>query len=123
MIELFKDIPESTENTLVIAKRCSVMAETRAPILPAFVTSAGRDEAAELCARAESGLQARLECHLFTDSFDERTRQSKSKPYLERLAFELDVIEKMGFPGYFLIVADFIQWAKSKNIQEIPFAR
>ena len=120
MIELFKDIPESTENTLVIAKRCSVMAETRAPILPAFVTSAGRDEAAELRAQAESGLQARLECHVCTESFDERSRQSKLKPYLERLAFELDVIEQMGFPGYFLIVADFIQWAKAKNIPVGP---
>ena len=67
MIELFQDIPEAIENSLVIAKRCSVMAETRAPILPAFATSAGRDEAAELRAQAESGLQARLERHLFTD--------------------------------------------------------
>ena len=68
MIELFQDIPEAIENTLVIAKRCSVMAETRDPILPAFVTSAGRDEAAELRAQAKSGLQARLERHLFSDS-------------------------------------------------------
>jgi DNA polymerase-3 subunit alpha len=120
MIELFQDIPEATENTLVIAKRCSVMAETRAPILPTFVTSAGRDEAAELRAQAESGLQARLERHLFVGSFDESTRHLRSKPYLERLAFELDVIEQMGFPGYFLIVADFIQWAKSKNIPVGP---
>ena len=67
MIELFQDIPEAIENSLVIAKRCSVMAETRAPILPAFATSAGRDEAAELRAQAESGLQARLERHLFTE--------------------------------------------------------
>ena len=102
MIELFQDIPEAIENTLVIAKRCSVMAETRAPILPAFATSAGRDEAAELRAQAQSGLQARLERHLFSDSLDEAARQSLSKPYVERLAFELDIIEQMGFPGYFL---------------------
>ena len=120
MIELFQDIPEAIENTLVIAKRCSVMAETRAPILPAFATSAGRDEAAELRAQAQSGLQARLERHLFIDSLDEAARQSLSKPYVERLAFELDIIEQMGFPGYFLIVADFIQWAKSKNIPVGP---
>ena len=120
MIELFKDIPEATENTLVIAQRCSVMAETRAPILPAFITSAGRNEAEELRAQAQSGLQARLERHLFTDSLDELARQSQSKPYFERLAFELDIIEQMGFPGYFLIVADFIQWAKSKNIPVGP---
>ncbi|MGB1758999.1 MAG: DNA polymerase III subunit alpha, partial [Candidatus Puniceispirillaceae bacterium] len=120
MIELFQDIPEAIENTLVIAKRCSVMAETRAPILPAFATSAGRDEAAELRAQAQSGLQARLERHLFSDSLDEAARQSLSKPYVERLAFELDIIEQMGFPGYFLIVADFIQWAKSKNIPVGP---
>ena len=120
MIELFHDIPEAIENSLVIAKRCSVMAETRAPILPAFATSAGRDEAAELRAQAESGLQARLERHLFIDSLDEAGRQSLSQPYNERLTFELDIIEQMGFPGYFLIVADFIQWAKSKHIPVGP---
>ena len=120
MIELFQDIPEAIENSLVIAKRCSVMAETRAPILPAFATSAGRDEAAELRAQAESGLQVRLERHLFTGSLDEAGRQSLSQPYNERLAFELDIIEQMGFPGYFLIVADFIQWAKSKHIPVGP---
>ena len=120
MIELFHDIPESIENTLVIARRCSVMAETRAPILPAYITSAGRDEAAELRAQAQSGLQARLERHLFTDALDEVALQSLSRPYNERLAFELDVIEQMGFPGYFLIVADFIQWAKSNKIPVGP---
>ena len=120
MIELFKDIPEAIENTLVIAKRCSVMAEARDPILPAYITSAGRDEAAELRAQAQSGLQVRLERHLFIDALDEMARQSLSKPYDERLAFELDVIEQMGFPGYFLIVADFIQWAKSNKIPVGP---
>ena len=120
MSELFNDIPEAIENTLVIARRCSVMAETRAPILPAFATAAGRDEAAELRAQASAGLQARLERHVVTDAPDDAARQSLAQPYYDRLSFELDIIEQMGFPGYFLIVADFIQWAKSQNIPVGP---
>ena len=120
MIELFADIPEAIENTLVIAKRCSVMAETRAPILPAFSTAAGRNEAEELTAQAEAGLQARLQRHIFADDMDDAACKAAAQPYLDRLKFELDVIQQMGFPGYFLIVADFIQWAKAQNIPVGP---
>jgi len=120
MIELFADVPEAIENTLVIAKRCSVMAETRAPILPAFSTAAGRNEAEELTAQAEAGLQARLQRHIFADDMDDAACKAAAQPYLDRLKFELDVIQQMGFPGYFLIVADFIQWAKAQNIPVGP---
>jgi len=120
MRELFSDLPEAVDNTLVIAQRCSFMPEKLAPILPPFDTVGGRNEAEELRAQAEEGLRKRLETHIFTDDMDEAAREEAAKPYWERLEFELDVIEQMGFPGYFLIVADFIAWAKAQNIPVGP---
>ena len=110
MRALFADLPEACDNTLVIAKRCAYMAPVRAPILPAFPTAAGRTEAEELRAVAAEGLKARLAAGKFADA----------KVYEARLAFELDVIIKMGFAGYFLIVSDFIKWAKSQGIAVGP---
>ncbi|MEL0324875.1 MAG: DNA polymerase III subunit alpha, partial [Rhodospirillales bacterium] len=112
MTSLFADIPEAISNTIIIAKRCAVMPEPRDPILPGFETEAGRDEAEELKAQAEQGLARRMA----TLEID----QEKQKLYQERLAYELNVITQMGFPGYFLIVAEFIQWAKAKGIPVGP---
>ncbi|UUX50386.1 DNA polymerase III subunit alpha [Nisaea acidiphila] len=120
MRELFSDLPEAVDNTLVIAQRCSYMVQTVAPILPPFDTAEGRNEAEELRAQAEEGLKKRLEAHVFTEGMDEAARAEAAKPYEERLDFELGVIEQMGFPGYFLIVADFIGWAKDRNIPVGP---
>jgi DNA polymerase-3 subunit alpha len=120
MCELFKDIPEAISNTLVIAKRCSTMARQRDPILPPFESADGRSEEDELTAQAEAGLQTRLQRHVYDDSMNETAREMIAKPYFARLAFELNVIKQMGFPGYFLIVADFIQWAKAQNIPVGP---
>lgn len=120
MSELFQDIPEAISNTLVIAKRCSTMARQRDPILPPFESADGRNEEDELTAQAEAGLQGRLLRHVYDDSMDETARAVIAKPYFDRLAFELNVIKQMGFPGYFLIVADFIQWAKAQNISVGP---
>ena len=120
MSELFQDIPEAISNTLVIAKRCSTMARQRDPILPPFVSADGRSEEDELTAQAEAGLQSRLLRHVYEDGIDEAACEMIAKPYFDRLAFELNVIKKMGFPGYFLIVADFIQWAKAQNIPVGP---
>ncbi|BBK42858.1 DNA-directed DNA polymerase [Allostella vacuolata] len=111
MRELFADIPEAVDNTLVIARRCAFMPEKRKPILPPFASDTGREEPAELHAQASLGLDARLAA--MPDRPDPR-------PYRERLEFELDVIVRMGFPGYFLIVADFIQWAKRQGIPVGP---
>lgn len=105
---LFADLPEAIANTAEIAERCAVNAETRAPILPSF-SSEGRSEIEELRKQAEEGLEARLQAA--DELFAER------EVYAERLDYELGVIETMGFPGYFLIVSDFIKWAKA---QEIP---
>jgi len=120
MVALFADIPEAIANTVVIAKRCSVMAETRPPILPAFDTAGGRSEEDELAVQAKEGLAKRLDRHVFDASMNDGRRAAISAPYEDRLKFELDIITQMGFPGYFLIVADFIQWAKAQNIPVGP---
>ncbi|MCW5752685.1 MAG: DNA polymerase III subunit alpha [Alphaproteobacteria bacterium] len=108
---LFADLPEATANTLVIARRCAVMAEERKPILPSFTREPG-DEPAVLRRMAEEGLERRIA----TLGLDDLA----AAPYRERLAFELKVIIEMGFAGYFLIVADFIQWAKAAGIPVGP---
>ena len=120
MRQLFADLPEAIENTLVIARRCAFAPEAIAPILPAFSTEAGRSEADELRARAEAGLEKRLDRQVYTPDMDEKTWESTRRRYRERLDYELGVIEQMGFPGYFLIVADFIQWAKKEGIPVGP---
>ena len=120
MRALFADLPEAVDNTLVIARRCSFMPTARQPILPAFPVAAGRTEAEELRERAHSGLERRLAAQVWTAEMDAAARTQAAKPYLQRLEFELGVIEQMGFPGYFLIVADFIQWAKAQGIPVGP---
>ncbi|MGR3815316.1 MAG: DNA polymerase III subunit alpha [Cognatishimia activa] len=107
MITLFADLPEAIENTVEIAKRCAFATYRRDPILPKFAD----DEVAELRRIANEGLQKRLAVipHAVTP-----------EEYQERLDFELGIIEGMGFPGYFLIVADFIQWGKDQGIPVGP---
>lgn len=107
MATLFADLPEAIENTVEIARRCAFTAYRRDPILPKFAD----DEVAELRRIANDGLQKRLAVipHAVTP-----------EEYQERLDFELGIIESMGFPGYFLIVADFIQWAKDHDIPVGP---
>ncbi len=110
MRTLFADLPEACDNTLVIAKRCAFMPEPRRPILPPFPMESGRTEAEELRVQAQEGLKARLDAAGIADR----------KVYEDRLAFELDVIIKMDFPGYFLIVSDFIKWSKKNRIPVGP---
>ena len=107
MVTLFADLPEAIENTVEIAKRCAFMAYRRDPILPRFAD----DEVVELRRQAEEGLKARLAVIPHATSVEE---------YEQRLEFELGIIEGMGFPGYFLIVADFIKWAKDHDIPVGP---
>lgn len=107
MEELFADLPEAIENTVEIARRCAFKAYTRPPILPKFAD----DEVDELRRQANVGLKQRLEVIPLAASV---------QAYQERLDFELGIIEDMGFPGYFLIVADFIHWAKEQNIPVGP---
>ncbi|HYW60908.1 MAG TPA: DNA polymerase III subunit alpha, partial [Xanthobacteraceae bacterium] len=120
MVKLFADLPEALSASVEIARRCAFRAVARKPILPQFSTPNGKsgkaakiDEAAELRARAEEGLSRRIAQHGVAHG---RTEDE----YRERLAFELKVIAGMKYPGYFLIVSDFIQWAKSEGIPVGP---
>jgi DNA polymerase III subunit alpha len=114
MRELFSDLPEATRNSVEIALRCAYRPLTRKPILPRFgIAGSADDEAVELRRQAEAGLEMRLAAHGPAPGISVET-------YRERLAFELDVIEKMKFPGYFLIVSDFIKYAKSQSIPVGP---
>ena len=121
---LFRDLPEAIENTLFIAQRCHVFSPTRSPILPGFhmTNDAGEvlSESDALREKARAGLQDRLEAHVFTPDMDAAKREEVAKPYRDRLEFELDVIITMKFPGYFLIVSDFITWAKEQGIPVGP---
>ena len=112
MAALFADLPEAIANTVEIAQRCSYRPRTLKPILPRF-TSGDADEGVELRERARDGLERRIALHGLAPNV---TRED----YDARLAFEIDVIERMKYPGYFLIVADFIQWAKSHDIPVGP---
>ncbi|HVH81721.1 MAG TPA: DNA polymerase III subunit alpha, partial [Stellaceae bacterium] len=119
MRTLFADLPEACDNTLVIARRCAFMPVARKPILPPFPTPAGVDEETELRRAAHAGLEMRLAPQLAAVT-DAAERERQAQPYVERLEYELGVIIKMGFAGYFLIVADFIQWAKRQAIPVGP---
>lgn len=116
MRELFSDLPEAVDNTLVIARRCSFLLKKIDPILPAFPTEAGRTEDDELRAQVEEGLRHRLDGEVLPPDLPEAERPEKEKPYWERLNYELGVIQKMGFSGYFLIVSDFMKWTRRQNI-------
>ncbi len=110
MRELFSDIPEALDNSLAIAERCNVTLKLGESFLPNFPTPAGQTESDYLRELSVRGLEERLE----------RVPEADHQAYRERLERELDVIIQMGFPGYFLIVADFIQWAKRQDIPVGP---
>jgi DNA polymerase-3 subunit alpha len=120
MKALFADVPEAISNALVVARRCAYMPTTRKPILPAYSADAGTSEADALREQSARGLEARLASVVWKPDDDAVKREADAKPYRDRLAYELDVIIKMGFAGYFLIVADFIQWAKGQGIPVGP---
>ena len=112
MEEAFDDLPEAVENTLVVAQRCAYAPPYRDPILPSLAGDL-KGEARMLEEDARKGLEARLEPY---GEMSEEERQV----YFDRLKFEVDIINQMGFPGYFLIVADFIKWAKDHDIPVGP---
>ena len=115
MCELFSDIPEALENSVEIAKRCNVTVRLGEYFLPAFPTD-GMEETEFLIKKSQQGLEERLE-FLFPDL---DTRAQRRPEYDERLQVELEVINNMGFPGYFLIVMEFIQWSKDNAIPVGP---
>ena len=116
MAELFADLPEALANSVEIAKRCNLTLTLGKPCLPYFPTPDGVSLDEHLVNEAKRGLMARLE-KLYPD---EAERAAQLPRYLERLEFETRIIIQMGFPGYFLIVADFIQWAKNNGVPVGP---
>jgi DNA polymerase-3 subunit alpha len=117
---LFADLPEAIENTIVVARRCAFMPERRKEILPTYPELDGRSEEEALREVAAAGLEQRLEDYVYAQDMDAAAREAAAVPYRERFDFELDVILSMGYAGYFLIVADFIQWAKKRSIPVGP---
>ena len=112
MVEAFADLPEAVENTLVIAKRCAFAPPYRDPILPSLAGDV-KGEARMLERDAREGLAQRLEPY-------GNLSEAERKTYNDRLEYEVGIINQMGFPGYFLIVADFIKWAKDQDIPVGP---
>lgn len=119
-LELFKDLPEAIANTINIAKKCHTMAFERSPTLPKFSTEVNFDEAHELRNQSLEGLKMRLKSKFLIEESDAETQQKIEKHYFERLEYELGIIIKMNFSGYFLIVSDFIKWAKNNEIPVGP---
>jgi len=116
MAELFADLPEALQNSVEIARRCNLALVLGKPRLPDFPTPDGQGLDDYLRGQAALGLRQRMAL-LYPD---ETERAAKLPEYQERLAFEADTIIKMGFPGYFLIVADFIRWAKAYRSEAFP---
>ncbi|MGD8631023.1 MAG: DNA polymerase III subunit alpha, partial [Gammaproteobacteria bacterium] len=117
MQALFSDIPEALENTLEIARRCNLELELGKNYLPDFPVPAGTSLDGFFARQAEEGLELRLKQLPAADCGD---LQATRERYTERLRIEIEVITGMGFPGYFLIVADFIKWAKANGIPVGP---
>jgi DNA polymerase-3 subunit alpha len=112
MRALFADLPEACDNTLDIARRCAFMVAKRGPLLPRFPTEGGRSEAEELAHQAREGLKLRMSRG--------QANTAPAADYEARLEREIGIIVQMGFPGYFLIVSDFIKWAKAHDIPVGP---
>ncbi len=116
MIDLFYDIPEAIENTVKIAQKCNLSLSLGKPELPNFPTPNGISVDEFFAIQAREGLEEKLEI-IFPD---EKERKAKRKEYDDRLETEIKIIQGMKFPGYFLIVSDFINWAKNNDIPVGP---
>ncbi|MES1925173.1 DNA polymerase III subunit alpha [Salinisphaera sp. T31B1] len=116
MVELFSDLPEAIDNSVEIARRCNLELTLGENVLPDFPVPEGHDAVSFLKAESERGLEQRL-VDLYPNA---DTREARRGEYDQRLTHELGVIESMGFPGYFLIVADFIRWARENGVPVGP---
>lgn len=118
--KLFSDLPEAIANTVNIAKKCHVMAFERQPTLPRFSSAADFNEAEELKKQATDGLKIRLQSKFEIENISPEQQKEIETQYFARLDFEASTIIKMNFAGYFLIVSDFIKWAKNNQIPVGP---
>ena len=120
MVELFADLPEALENTVNIAKRCNFLSEKVDPLLPIFECPDGLTQDEYIYQEARKGLNERMERHVYFEGMTEAEKKEIDDKYFERLEYELSVIKKMGFSGYFLIVSDFIRWSKGHGVPVGP---
>jgi len=118
--QLFSDLPEAITNTVLIAKKCLTMAFERPPTLPKFSNEISFDEAEELKKQALDGLKIRLKQKFILEEISPTQQEIINQQYFERLDYELSIIIRMNFSGYFLIVSDFIKWAKNQQIPVGP---
>jgi len=120
MAELFADVPSALENTVEIARRCNLDLKLGDSVLPEFPVPDGQTEADFLESESRKGLQAALALKFEVGGVPNKEQDAFAAPYFERLEIELGVIQSMGFPGYFLIVADFIRWARANEVPVGP---
>ncbi|MBE6448818.1 MAG: DNA polymerase III subunit alpha [Alphaproteobacteria bacterium] len=120
MLELFADLPEAIQNTVNIAKRCNYLSEKVQPLLPIFECPDGLTQDEFIDQEAHSGLAERMQKHVYFEGMTAEQKSEIDKKYYDRLEYELSVIKKMGFPGYFLIVSDFIRWSKGHGVPVGP---
>ena len=120
MIEIFKDVPEAIENTITIAMRCNFISQKVDPLLPIFECPNGRTQDEFITEEAYKGLNERMKIHVYTPEMTAEEKAKIDEKYYARLEYELSVIKKMGFPGYFLIVSDFIRWSKGHGVPVGP---
>ncbi len=120
MLELFKDLPEATQNTVAIAKRCNYLSKKVQPLLPIFECPDGKTQDEFITEEAYKGLEERMQAHVYFEGMTPEQKIEIDKKYYARLEYELSVIKKMGFPGYFLIVSDFIRWSKGHGVPVGP---
>ncbi|HCU59330.1 MAG TPA: DNA polymerase III subunit alpha [Alphaproteobacteria bacterium] len=120
MLELFADLPEALENSVNIAKRCNYLSEKVKPLLPIFECPDGKSQDEYITEEAYKGLKERMEKQVYTPDMTESQKAEIDKKYFDRLEYELSVIKRMGFPGYFLIVSDFIRWSKTHGVPVGP---
>lgn len=120
MVELFSDLPEAVQNTVMIARRCNYLSEKVDPLLPIFECPGGKTQDEFITEEAYKGLAERMKAHVYFEGMTEEQKKEIDEKYYARLEYELSVIKKMGFPGYFLIVSDFIRWSKAHGVPVGP---
>ncbi len=120
MVELFKDLPEAILNTVQIAKRCNYLSGKVQPLLPIFECPDGKTQDEYITEEAHKGLAERMQKHVYFAGMTDEQKAEIDKKYYDRLDYELSVIKRMGFPGYFLIVSDFIRWSKNNGVPVGP---
>lgn len=120
MIALFKDLPEAIQNTVQIAKRCNYLSKKVQPLLPIFECPDGKTQDEYITEEARKGLKERMLAQVYSKEMTPKEKEELNKKYYDRLEYELSVIKKMGFSGYFLIVSDFIRWSKNNGVPVGP---